>query len=235
MISILLALLGAFATALVVLVVTLRAAAFAPHRMYLRYVLRHKYFVYRAGRRLGVPRWRLLVHDLSKFSLTEWRAYAPYFYGEPAHETVLRYMGRVEMMSSDPEYHEFKRHLAIEKATRSARFDAAWLHHQHANPHHWQHWVLREDSGATKVLMMPAVLVAEMVADWIGAGTKILTPGITLDACALEALRWYAANRSVILLRGLTRDYVETLLIEAASWSGLAVEHFDDAEMAVQG
>jgi hypothetical protein len=38
-------------------------------------VLRHKWYVLRAGRRLGVPLWRLLVHDLSKFSRAEWGAY----------------------------------------------------------------------------------------------------------------------------------------------------------------
>jgi hypothetical protein len=42
-------------------------------------ILRHKRFVYRAGRRLGVSRWRLLKHDLSKFSPREFLAYAQQF------------------------------------------------------------------------------------------------------------------------------------------------------------
>ena len=45
------------------------------------------------------------------------------------------------------------------------RFDAAWLHHQHNNPHHWQHWLLREDDGGTKALEMDHLYVVEMVCD----------------------------------------------------------------------
>jgi hypothetical protein len=89
------------------------------HLRYLRYVILHKLRVYQAGRRLGVSVWQLLVHDLSKFSRVEWGPYVASFYGP------WKYSER------PPEV--------------VAAFDAAWLHHQHANPHHWQHWLLRED------------------------------------------------------------------------------------------
>jgi hypothetical protein len=42
---------------------------------YLRLLL-HKWYVFLAGRRLKVPFWRLVVHDLSKFSPAEFRHYA---------------------------------------------------------------------------------------------------------------------------------------------------------------
>jgi hypothetical protein len=51
---------------------------------YLRFiktVLLHKWYVFVAGRRLRVPLWRLLIHDLSKFSLSEFGPYARHFYG----------------------------------------------------------------------------------------------------------------------------------------------------------
>ena len=41
-----------------------------PHLRYLSYVLRHKWYVLWAGLWLGVPLWRLLIHDWSKFSRT---------------------------------------------------------------------------------------------------------------------------------------------------------------------
>lgn len=44
-------------------------------------VLKHKWFVLVAGRRLKVPLWRLLVHDLSKFTFAEFGPYARHFYG----------------------------------------------------------------------------------------------------------------------------------------------------------
>jgi hypothetical protein len=118
------------------------------HWQYLRYVIRHKWFVFVAGLRTGAPLWRLLIHDWSKFLPSEWRAYARYFYGAPAGVRV--------------------RPLEWQEA-----FDRAWLKHQHRNAHHWQHWVIREDQGGTKSLEIPEPYVREMVADWLGAGRAI--------------------------------------------------------------
>jgi len=50
------------------------------HYRYLKYVLRHKWYVLKASRRLGIT-WRGLLHDLSKFSSKEWSPYVYYFYG----------------------------------------------------------------------------------------------------------------------------------------------------------
>lgn len=51
------------------------------HLKYLSYVVRHKYYVYRAGRFFGVGVWQLLKHDASKFLRSEWVPYANFFYG----------------------------------------------------------------------------------------------------------------------------------------------------------
>lgn len=115
-----------------------------PHLRYLRYVLRHKWFVLLAGVWLGVPLWQLLVHDLSKFSAAEWGPYVRSFYGPQPRTT----------------------HVKIE-------FDYAWRHHQRVNPHHWQYWLLQEDSGVPKALEMPEKYVLEMVADWVGVGLAL--------------------------------------------------------------
>ena len=54
-------------------------------------------------------------------------------------------------------------------------FAAAWLHHIHANPHHWQHWTFSDgytpkgssvENGAVE---MPKHYALEMVADRMGA------------------------------------------------------------------
>lgn len=83
-------------------------------------------------------------------------------------------------------------------------FDAAWLHHQHRNPHHWQHWLLREDDGPTKALPMPEGLVREMVADWMGAGRAITG--------RWEVEKWWSANRDKIVLHHDTLALVESLM-----------------------
>lgn len=53
---------------------------------YLKYVIRHKYNVWRAGEMFGVHPIRLLLHDLSKFSPLEFIGYARYFNGERTEE-----------------------------------------------------------------------------------------------------------------------------------------------------
>lgn len=44
--------------------------------------LKHKWFVFVAGRRLCVPIWRLLKHDLSKLSFKEYIHYQRYFFSK---------------------------------------------------------------------------------------------------------------------------------------------------------
>lgn len=108
------------------------------------YLAKHKWYVYKAGRALGVGRRQLFIHDWSKLLPIEWFAYADYFFGqgvETFHEAGKR---------TDP--------VAV-------AFDRAWAHHLRKNPHHWQCWV----SGETAV-SMPMKYIREMVADWAGAG-----------------------------------------------------------------
>lgn len=119
------------------------------HWAYLKYVLKHKWFVFIASRMIGSSLWRALIHDLSKFRPSEWFAYANTFYGSDGSKLY----------------------------NPTSEFDVAWLLHQHRNPHHWQYWILREDnpeSGELKILEMPHKYTLEMVADWMGAGRAIM-------------------------------------------------------------
>lgn len=171
------------------------------NRRYLWYVLLHKWYVFRAGLVIGPPAgrlswvpwlWRLLVHDWSKFRPSEWRAYARYFYGTSLPPTK----------------------------DEAANFQRAWLAHLHRNPHHWQHWILHTDGGKTLVLTPPADVVLEMVADWVGAGMKILKRP-SLVQCVAETLEWYGTNRLAMQLRERPRTLVEETLIVLADRYGL--------------
>lgn len=51
-----------------------------------------------------------------------------------------------------------------------AAFDGAWNHHKQQNQHHPENWLSVGRAGDVTVLPMPKIYVAEMVADWIGAG-----------------------------------------------------------------
>jgi hypothetical protein len=142
---------------------------------YFAYVCRHKWYVFLEGRKLGLGVWQLIRHDLSKFGLKE---FIPYM-------------------------NKFNRHLKGDRHQRA--FDVAWLHHIHVNPHHWQHWILTNDTEGVKVLRMPEPFVKEMVADWRGVGRA-------LGKGAENAVKWYLENKDTLALHPQTRSRVETLL-----------------------
>ena len=173
------------------------------HWRYARYVWRHKVFVFRACRRLGVP-WLGVLHDLSKLRPDEWNPYVAHFYGGPhrpwTHTSGYEktYFPRLAWASSAE---------GVQEA-----FDLAWLAHIHRNRHHPQYWVLRQDTDGVACLPMPERYIREMVADWLGAGMAIKGHG--WDRAPAECRAWWAANkaRSGYALHPATRRRVEQLL-----------------------
>ena len=91
-----------------------------------------------------------------------------------------------------------------DKALRLAKFDRAWLKHQHRGSHHWQHWILLKDSGETVPQYIPEDDCIEMVCDWIGAGLAIHGKR--------EVATWYAQNKETIRLEHWTRLRVRRLI-----------------------
>lgn len=199
------------------------------HCKYLRYVLIHKWYVFRAGCTLGIP-WLALLHDNSKFMPDEWRWYARHFYApDGSKQTWLGKDGFFVDSEND------------------TKFDRAWLKHIRRNKHHPQHWVrvwlaacqcmeipasiqaqlgfpprddvlLKDDGGAqcmsclTKlsreqircdIREMPLRYRLEMLADWIGAGAAQGTP---------DTLGWYASRGKHHPLGPETRAWIEQRL-----------------------
>lgn len=85
-----------------------------------------------------------------------------------------------------------------------AAFDKAWLAHIHANPHHWQHWMLQNDEDGLVLLDMPYVFVIEMISDWWAFSWK--------ENNLYEIFNWYDKNKKGILLSDKTRKTVEHIL-----------------------
>jgi hypothetical protein len=115
------------------------------HFEYLKYVMRHKWFVFRECRVLGVGLMTAILHDWDKFLPDEWLPYARALYKPDGSK----------------QYEE------------SDAFDRAWLFHLNRNQHHWQYWIITWDNGGTECLPMPDVYRREMLADWHGAGMAI--------------------------------------------------------------
>jgi len=166
------------------------------HLKYLRYIIRHKWFVFLACRRCGVGLWQSIIHDWHKFLPSEWFAYVENFYGDyPSWNAVDKWTWPFKQT----------------KDYWSHQFDLAWNHHQKRGKHHWQYWVLTNDSSEPKhqALDMPEKYAREMVADWWGAGMAITGKW--------DAKTWYHKNKEQIILTPFTRGFVECILDKSES------------------
>lgn len=154
------------------------------HWLYLKLILRNKRYVFIAGRKVGgIPLWRLIIHDWTKFTPAEWSGY------------IYRFMrgdaGKFDKIN-DPDF-----------------WHKAWNHHWHNNPHHWEYWLggfqlAHEGLADVKVLEMPYNFAAEMVADWMGA-SKAYTG-------SWDIFDWYNKNKDKMILHQNTRALVELIM-----------------------
>lgn len=105
-------------------------------------ISKHKFIVCRECIKCGFI-WRGLMHDNSKFGLTEFLSSAKYFQGNGS---------------------------PIEKEKAMKGYSLAWEHHKGHNPHHWEYWIDFDADGNVIPQKIPYPYVVEMVCDWIGAG-----------------------------------------------------------------
>ena len=101
----------------------------------------HKHWVFYYCCKAGIP-FQGIVHDLSKFSPTEF------------FESVKYYQG-----SSSP----------IPACKEANGYSLAWQHHKGHNPHHYEYWIDNVDNGGTPI-KIPYKYVLEMIADYLAAG-----------------------------------------------------------------
>jgi hypothetical protein len=161
---------------------------------YLKYVLRHKWFVGVECFKEGLY-WQGLVHDMSKFSHYEFIPYAKHFYNKDGSKKDVR---------NETGFHD-------PNNTGDEIFDFAWLLHQKRNKHHWQFWILPKDDGDIRILEMPTNYVIEMVCDWVGTGKAqgFVSPA---DDRYFETRKWYDKNKDKMQLHEKTREQVENII-----------------------
>ena len=157
------------------------------HIAYLKYVIRHKWFVLHACQKWDVPLWRGIVHDWTKFLPREWFPYVRAFYNPDGSKRDTRTDSGT-----------------LDSNKVAEDFALAWLHHQKSNPHHWQYWLLVNDEDGIAPLKMPEVYVREMLADWEGAGRAITGTG--------NPAGWFIRQAGKIILHPETDHLVQELL-----------------------
>lgn len=144
---------------------------------HLKTVIAHKYWVFYYGCKLGIP-VRAFFHDFSKFNPIEF------------FESVKYYQGG----KSSP----------INAAKADKGYSLAWQHHKGRNPHHYEHWTDKYDSGTVSI-KMPFKYLVEMIADYLGAARAYHGKNFTLQ----DELNWWKNKISGnVCINEHTRNFV---------------------------
>lgn len=100
----------------------------------------HRWLVFKLCLKSGEP-WRGFVHDLSKYSPTEFFEGVKYYNGLNSPNVEAR---------------------------KQKGYSRAWLHHKGRNKHHEEYWV--DLRGENKTILVPYKYAVEMICDKLAAG-----------------------------------------------------------------
>lgn len=145
-------------------------------------ITRHRHKVFEHCAKAGIL-WRGLMHDLSKYTPTEFIQGAKYY-------TIGRSPNELER--------------------REIGYSKAWLHHKGVNRHHFEYW--RDYNPKTHrndPVKMPLVFVIEMFCDRVAAN-KIYRGKEYRDYHPLEYFKTGKANRAI---HPETSELLEKLLV----------------------
>jgi hypothetical protein len=172
-------------------------------------VLLHKWYVFRAGRRLKVPFWRLVVHDLSKFSPAEFAAYARNFYGDRSDPHGF---DRAWLHHQNHNDHHWEYWAArdgnVELLAVNTPKGPALVRDQGPMPFD----SIPITVPSVTVSCMSIECVREMIADWFAAG-KAYNGAWPNPA----DYTWYKQNRPRMHLHPGTEVFIHEVLAQAAS------------------
>ncbi len=143
----------------------------------------HRYLVAKGCFRVGLYRQGLL-HDLSKYSPSEFIAGVRYFQGDRSPNDAQR---------------------------EKIGYSAAWLHHKGRNRHHYEYWIdysKQAPPGQMVPVPMPDKYIAEMIMDRIAACKVYKGADYTPDA----PLAYYNKGRDRIPMHASTKKTLEHYL-----------------------
>ena len=103
-------------------------------------IMKHRMKVFKFSIKAGIP-WRGFVHDLSKYSPTEFFESAKYYVGN---------------------------HSPITECKKDKGYSEAWLHHKGRNKHHHEYWY--DYRAPEPAVMIPYKYAVEMICDTLSAG-----------------------------------------------------------------
>ncbi len=147
-----------------------------------RTITKHKFLVMKECFRVGLYKQGLL-HDLSKYSWTEFRVGCRYYQGNRSPNNAER---------------------------EDRGYSSAWLHHKGRNKHHYEYWLDYRLDGSGKMagMKMPVRYVVEMFLDRIAA-SRVYKGDAYRNT---DPLDYYRNGRAGELMHPETRELLEKLL-----------------------
>ncbi len=142
----------------------------------------HKFLVAQGCFKVGLYKQGIL-HDLSKYSITEFRVGAKYFQGTRSPNNAER---------------------------EDIGYSTAWLHHKGRNKHHFEYWIdyASDGEGNLAGMKMPDKYIIEMFMDRIAA-SKVYMKDKYTDRSPLEYYNW---GKGRVILHEHTRELLEQCL-----------------------
>ena len=157
---------------------------------HLQTINHHKYLVMKECFKVGLYRQGLL-HDLSKYSPTEFLVGCRYYQGNRSPNNAER---------------------------EATGYSKAWLHHKGRNKHHYEYWIdysINPTGGKLVGMKMPKKYVAEMVIDRISASKNYLKDQYNDGS----ALAYYLNGKHMMLIDDET-DYLSRYLLTMLDMKG---------------
>jgi len=143
----------------------------------------HKFLVAQGCFKIGLY-WQGIIHDLSKYSPSEFAIGMKYYQGNRSPNNAER---------------------------ECIGYSSAWLHHKGRNKHHYEYWVdysTKTQTGGLSPVPMPDRYIAEMIMDRIAA-SKVYEGKEYKDS---SPLKYYASGREPSTLHPYTRKRLVFLL-----------------------
>ena len=158
--------------------------------LHFKTITRHKLLVMKYCFRIGLYKQGLL-HDLSKYSPTEFLVGCRYYQGNRSPNNAER---------------------------EATGYSKAWLHHKGRNKHHYEYWIdysINPTGGKLVGMKMPKKYVAEMVIDRISASKNYLKEQYNDGS----ALAYYLNGRHMMLIDD-EADYLARYLLTMLDMRG---------------
>ena len=128
---------------------------------------------------------RGLLHDLSKFSPTEFKSSAKYFQGDKS---------------------------PIDAEKIKLGYSLAWQHHKGHNPHHWEYWIDNLGTRKNTPIKIPYEYVVEMICDWISAGIVYSGNKVDFNKPYSEPWDYYSKGINNYIFHPETQQLIERFL-----------------------